>query len=184
MNVERFNRRVPVVLEREQEALPKKVRKPKVAPLEGLRQVFEVLDKYGALAAGLIACKKGCSYCCHAEVAISGLEAALIAEATGRVVNKVVERKPVEGDAWLDANRPCPFLGKDHECAIYAVRPMVCRTHVNFEATNKACRFDADPSAHIPMLDRSKSYPGAMRAWGELNVRTDAVVADIREFFN
>lgn len=182
-NIERWNRRIPIALEREQATLPKKVRKHKVSFLEGLQQVFEILDRYADTARGCVACRPGCSYCCHGEIAISSLEAMLISQASGRLAKTPSPSTGYRTKPSVESNRPCPLLGADGLCSVYEARPMVCRTHVNFASSNEACKFDADPNGTIYMINRATSFPGAMRAWNELNQRAGAVLIDIREFF-
>jgi hypothetical protein len=183
LNLQRYNRRIPAALEREEKALPKKVRKPKVDPIDGMLAVYALLDRYADLTEGVVACKHGCSYCCHSEVAISTLEAKLIASRTGRLMRQVEGSGTAGGEAWIDERRPCPFLTSEGSCSIYGFRPMACRTHYNFEATSQACRFDAPPDVEVPFVDRHKSFPGVMEAWHGLRDRSGSAVADIRDYF-
>ena len=87
------------------------------------------------------ACGKGCSWCCHQQVRVSGPEAIGIADALReaypdawlaqirQVVAQRVER--IEGlptiRAYLEARLPCAFLAQDGGCSIYDWRPIVCR---------------------------------------------------------
>jgi hypothetical protein len=83
-----------------------------------------------------IACRRGCSYCCHSFVGIMPPEAFLLADAVrrGRCANldpeSVVERgRPLEGlspDERIGRKLPCPLL-VEGTCSAYAVRPLVCR---------------------------------------------------------
>jgi Fe-S-cluster containining protein len=82
-----------------------------------------------------VACKAGCSHCCHARVEAMAAEVFLIAR-------HLKERPPEEQNrliaqlrAHVAANRvatkwsqrtACPFLARDL-CGIYEVRPSVCR---------------------------------------------------------
>ena len=77
----------------------------------------KLLQKYG----GSINCKNGCSHCCILE-SVCSIEAYMIySSATlGRIISESFT-SPVREDR-------CIFL-KDNSCAIYPVRPVICRTH-------------------------------------------------------
>jgi Fe-S-cluster containining protein len=87
------------------------------------------------------ACGKGCSWCCHQQVRVSGPEAIGIADALRdayppewlatlhRMIAQRVERiadLPTVR-AYLEARLPCAFLAGDGGCAVYEWRPIVCR---------------------------------------------------------
>lgn len=181
-NVEKFNRRLPEKLDAEQHKLAKKLRKPRNDDLfESLRQIYGYLDRVYAFTKGLIACKKGCSFCCHIQVQITQVEANYIAAHAGVEARQSPKNDlipPAKG-SWVDPRRPCPFL-KNDECSIYEYRPLACRVHVNFEATNEVCRFGA---GEVPMdlIDKETSFPAIMTTLRHLNAGQR--IADIREFF-
>lgn len=181
-NIKRFNARLPSALIREEAGIAKKLRKPRYSAFEALEQLYDLLDRHFEHAKGLIACAQGCAYCCHSEVAISQLEADYIAAMTGTPTNRPTE-EPTKSEPFTDPARPCPFLGADNACSIYTLRPMVCRTHVNFEPTNIKCHFDTPPDEPMPLLDRGNSFPSAMRAYSEMVDRQGGHFADIRKFF-
>lgn len=97
-----------------------------------------------------LACKEGCSWCCHFSVDVRPVEVAQILdyvernfsdEQRDRLRSEI--RANSESLAGLDEfermqrNVKCPFL-IDNRCSIYAVRPQTCR---NYHATNEAgCR--------------------------------------------
>lgn len=75
-----------------------------------------------------MACGAGCHACCAPELSVSQVEKASIAEHI-RITPGLAEDL-----ARLDAERPhgvtrCRFLAADGRCAIYAVRPVICRSH-------------------------------------------------------
>lgn len=75
-------------------------------------------------------CGAGCATCCHAELSVLAIEAEAIAA--------YVEAMPAAARAALAtaAAAPantlaprCAALAPDDRCAIYPVRPLVCRSH-------------------------------------------------------
>ena len=103
-------------------------------------------------------CHKGCCNCCHELVYCTSEEARLIhghCRAAGIAIDRAkLERqlRHVETDEHLDhtgattwndqpaADQACVFLDPaDGSCAIWPVRPMVCRAHLA-EGTDAHCR--------------------------------------------
>ena len=74
-----------------------------------------------------LACDSGCSDCCHARLTITAAEAAAI---RGELAGWDAPRRAALV-AW--ASRPddgrCAALDAGGRCTIYAVRPIVCRSH-------------------------------------------------------
>ena len=77
----------------------------------------KLLGKYG----GSICCKRGCSDCCILESVFS-IEAYMIY--SSRIDVKILSKL----SASNKQKETCIFL-KDKSCAIYPVRPVICRTH-------------------------------------------------------
>jgi hypothetical protein len=109
-----------------------------------------------------IACRIGCSHCCHAWVSARAPEVLFVKRAIAPQERETV-RAAVE-DAFavtgtLDvAERskialPCPLL-RDNRCQVYAARPATCRTAVSGDAALCAIAFrpGADPVG-IPTPD-------------------------------
>lgn len=83
-----------------------------------------------------IACKKGCSYCCSQDVAVTAPEAFFVAAA--------IRNRPAAVEAVLEAERKlselssqarlgnvmCPLLD-EAACSIYAARPLGCHGFVS-----------------------------------------------------
>jgi Fe-S-cluster containining protein len=67
-----------------------------------------------------MACKRGCNYCCHSPVALTQVEALVIAEAAGLEADCSPGRTSTPDEV---GDAPCPFL-KNNECSIYEFRPM------------------------------------------------------------
>ncbi len=104
----------------------------------------------------LVKCKIGCADCCHAVFDVSLVEGQLILEAfrsldrkkrreiTRRAEKAMKQWKKITGKANSieDIGRErirCPFLGRKNICAIYASRPVNCRTYgIPLEIDGKA----------------------------------------------
>lgn len=112
-----------------------------VTMAERLHEVFEVSARVGAPSSRL-ACKKGCSYCCHLKVAVTEIEAFAIAarlrKAGPRSVAAFRERAPTTAGRTaadrLGAKQPCPLLAEG-ACSVYRDRPLSCRVVVSFDVT-------------------------------------------------
>jgi len=97
-----------------------------------------------------LACKQGCSWCCHFSVDVRAVEAMAIAEYVERefsLRDKLQLKAELTTNARILArfddvqrarhNIKCPFLNEG-SCRIYPVRPQTCR---NYHATDAAgCR--------------------------------------------
>jgi Fe-S-cluster containining protein len=115
---------------------------------------------------------------------VSKLEADYIALKIGREIPRKPNR-PIINETYCDPSRPCPFLvlGRaDNLCTIYPHRPVLCRTYISLNVDNTNCQFESDKSELI-LLDRSRSWPGAMQAYAELVVRYGEAWGDIRDYF-
>lgn len=181
--LKKYNAKIPAALERESEGIAKRLRKPRIEPLEGLAILYELVDRYAEYSRGLVACKSGCTYCCHAEVAMSGLEADYIAAHAGVVKMKPFVLLDGKSGHYCDPSRPCSFLAPTGLCAIYEHRPMMCRTQWSFEGTSEPCSFAAPQDGSIAFLDRGKSWPKPMEAYFALIEKHDKTWADIRQWF-
>jgi len=95
-----------------------------------------------------IACREGCSFCCFNQVEVTPLEALGIGHYVGQNfsteerdalmarVNRSLGLKSGKSKKELARLRhqlPCPLL-KGGSCAIYPVRPLVCRAMHTFDA--------------------------------------------------
>lgn len=181
--MQRLQRKIPAKLEREQYDLPKRIRKiSKSSPIDALKAVYEYIDRFFSGAKNIVACKKGCANCCHGRVWITQLEADLIAKTQDLQVPRVDDNTDEKTFPLRDSNRPCPFLSVDQACTIYNVRPLVCRTHFNFELTNELCQYKNADIA-MPLLDRHKTIPGVIDAIDEATQVHGGGGGDIRRYF-
>ncbi len=105
-----------------------------------------------------VACKAGCSGCCHIEVEITRDEAKLLkmhADEQGLTIDR--ERLRVQHEhrnryeALSLAQRRCVFLGEDGRCTVYAVRPMACRKYHVLDSA-ELCDTEKHYGASVPML--------------------------------
>jgi hypothetical protein len=97
-----------------------------------------------APSGGEIACRAGCTYCCHNMVMATAPEVFLAArELRSRHDPQFVTAVAGRCDAFaIDAGvrkSPCALL-HDNLCSVYAARPTVCRKHTSFAVA--ACLAD------------------------------------------
>ncbi len=111
-----------------------------VSPLMGFLylNLSQTLERIGELN---VACRKGCSHCCHNWVAASAPEviyALKYAEAAGLPVQDNLSSTLMltggrNSQTRIGMRAPCPLLDGD-VCGVYENRPIVCRTLVSFDA--------------------------------------------------
>ena len=122
-----------------------------------LQQIDGWFAESATRAAGVIPCRSGCTACCYGPFDISVADALLVREAVARLpeedqgeVNRMAgnlagkmrmlepgwnQSEGLRGiseesfDRLCDAlaAEPCPLLGRDGSCRIYADRPLICR---------------------------------------------------------
>ena len=122
--------------------------------LQRLDRWFEIVS---AKHPGVIPCKRGCSNCCYGPFDISVADLLLLREGLALLPEKDRSAIRYRGKALLDrmrklapqwgppwdlreidtdrfdeiaellADAPCPLLGEDGGCAVYAHRPLICR---------------------------------------------------------
>jgi Fe-S-cluster containining protein len=156
--------------------------------------------------AGTLACRAGCTWCCHFTVDVRAVEVFAILDflsqsftpdEKARVLaeiraNSVALQGLGEGER-VTRNLRCPFL-KDARCTIYAVRPLSCR---NYHATDVAgCQqsydepenLNIDPDfapgvyqageAHVEAVSSAMDRAGFDVKAYELNCALDAALSD------
>ncbi len=109
----------------------------------------------------LTQCKKGCSACCHSQVAITEDEAISLAKLIeeGSEINWT--RLWIQAKAENDFHqfmkipydlRGCIFLNANKECSVYESRPSVCRT--NYVISNpENCKVESGESKSVQLLN-------------------------------
>ncbi len=122
-------------------------------------------------------CARGCEACCHVWLSVGPVEAeavraglrALPEAARARVrARGLRERARVEtreqDEARAEGEARCALLEKDGSCAIYAQRPLVCRSQ------GQALRY---PEGFVPEASLRMRIQGGAVTWCPLNY-TDA----------
>lgn len=72
-------------------------------------------------------CAPGCSACCVADLTVCDVEAALLEEGIALLDHEALRR--LQARTLVSESSPsCVFLEGDGRCAVYASRPLVCRT--------------------------------------------------------
>ncbi|HEX5417623.1 MAG TPA: YkgJ family cysteine cluster protein [Chloroflexota bacterium] len=127
------------------------------------------------------ACRRGCSFCCYQLVPLTVLEAQRIASnlatrtrSERRDLGQAIDRQEKRFAAWvqeyhpsniqdrqtnlsyLKQRIPCPFLGAEDECRVYAVRPLICRGH-HALGTSANCQTGEVPIRVVPAIERATS---------------------------
>ncbi len=116
-----------------------------------------------------VACGTGCSYCCHAQVKVTPLEAlvifAWVAHASTpqqrtllkrRIANNrhLTEGVDLAHRVMVKALTPCIFL-KEGTCTIYPVRPLICRAWTSYNSDR--CKKAFESGDHTAEIESSGS---------------------------
>ena len=72
-------------------------------------------------------CQTGCSDCCHARLTVTSVEARSIGQELATW--DAPRRAALAANAATGPEDHCAALDPDGRCLIYAVRPVVCRSH-------------------------------------------------------
>lgn len=152
-------------------------------PHDRLAEYRALRDKIDAFADGVgtrraadLSCRAGCAACCHvpAPLEVSAVESASIARhlaelpaaeraalrrraALARDAQDAAQDAPAEA-----APSPCVMLRDDDTCAIYAARPLVCRTQ------GLPLRYPEDTIPIAAIMARLPAARGAL-TWCPLN---------------
>jgi Fe-S-cluster containining protein len=164
---------LPKDLSKKEDEIGKRIEYSKLNHQGNLRELYSFMDVFFTFVSKFTPCKKGCSYCCHYEVAISEAEILYIEKNTKH------KRMKKYGPKALFHGKPCPFL-KNGNCSIYNQRPFVCRRHVVFRKTNFSCNPNLSLSYESVLLQPTsidKAYTHILQAEGETNIY------DIRQIF-
>jgi Fe-S-cluster containining protein len=105
-----------------------------------------------------ITCHAGCADCCR-RFSVTALEAEVIAEGLARLPAATRSALAARAAQPTDA---CPALDPDGRCAIYAFRPVLCRTHglpIRFELHGQAAQSGDTPNPAAPERIERRALP-------------------------
>jgi hypothetical protein len=168
---------MPPELNARDDALERELAVANASTKAKLGKLYLYLTEVGRAAEPYVACRKGCSACCHMDVSITLAEAERLASASGRPMNRHV--RPLSEHTPRHTVAPCPFL-VEGACSVYEARPFACRAHFSFDTSAYWCQpgrvFDED----MPMLEMG----GARKVYVSLAMSSPfGGMADIRDFF-
>lgn len=117
-------------LEAASAALRQREHAPPAERAAGVHDAIEPLLEDTEVHARL-ACRLGCSHCCHYPVGVTYPEAMRLAAAVRKhpelVEHLQREHRDAAADDWNElVGRPCPLL-RENACAVHEARPMPCR---------------------------------------------------------
>jgi hypothetical protein len=102
-----------------------------MTPRDRLRELFSKVDTFFAATkqkhGAAITCHAGCDDCCKRRFSVTMLEADAIRQALSELSDD--DKETLAKRASHLEGTDCPALGDDGRCAVYAARPMICRTH-------------------------------------------------------
>jgi len=175
---EDFSAAVPPDLARREDRLPAELRMSNLSKRAKIMRIYAVADQLSEIREPHVACKKGCSHCCHMTVMLTSTEALRLGEAIGRAPARLPpEARARRADAF--AGIACPFL-VDEACSIYKNRPLSCRTHASFDQTNSNCHPDVMNTVQVQLM----RFSGLEAALMEVSAdRREVTIGDIRDFF-
>lgn len=95
------------------------------------RELVAKVDAFFARVVGrhghAMQCRAGCAACCLPGLSVTGVEADAIREELSAMPEG--PRVELRARALREDSAACPALDEEGRCSIYAVRPLVCRSH-------------------------------------------------------
>lgn len=173
-----FVANIPKALLDQEDQLPRAISRLNGSLRSKLHRIYLVADELSKTRMQFVACKIGCSACCHMNVSVTSVEA----ERLGAVIG----RKPVDILQTIHhpigefSGQACPFLSTAGSCSIYVDRPLACRKHASFFEDDATCQPAVMDEVLVPMI----SFSGLDDALFSVSAkRGEVVMADIRDFF-
>jgi hypothetical protein len=121
-------------------------------------ELYARVDAFFARAAARLpgpeglTCHTGCADCCRHRFSVTALEAEVVAEG---LASLPAETRAAVAARASSPGEACPALEADGRCAVYAYRPVICRTH------GLPIRFTAASPRSLPVLDACpKNFQG------------------------
>ena len=109
-------------------------------------------------------CSRGCSFCCHDDVAVTGLEMDRIKwymkKHKIRPNRKLLAKQSASHKAFMQLSFPdrkCSLLNERNECSIYPVRPFICRQYHSLDTPTK-CIPDENGEISTGILRSTQIY--------------------------
>jgi hypothetical protein len=144
---------------------------------------WALIDEMMSFNAPDVACKRGCNHCCHTQVLVTDVEAAVIGRRIGikprPIIGRGRNREDTKNFDWGYHN-PCTFL-VNGECSIYENRPMPCRTQYNLDIDALMCELTPPESKTVLYMNPHPFLMAFLQMLGVPHVVPK--LADIREFF-
>ena len=168
---------IPPHLIEAEDKLPALVRDLNSATSSKLHRIYQVAEELSRVRAPFVACKRGCSACCHMNVSLTKAEAERLARASGRKAARVQSEPRHAPDAF--AGKPCPFLDAKGACSVYADRPLSCRKHASFFETAAACAPSVMNAMKVPLV----GFSGLDEALFAVSGVEGSLLVGIRDFF-
>ncbi len=160
--------------------------------------VYEALDAFceEAVRGAPIACKVGCTQCCHQWVpGVKAFEIERIAryvESSGDVARVLIElgrrleaHRAIGGPdpdrVYARLGLPCVFLTAQGTCGIREIRPETCRTYFSFGPPERCA---GDPDGHSFELEPHPAYQDVLARAAEPYARASSDTGElIRDLF-
>jgi Fe-S-cluster containining protein len=172
-NFDRLVAGIPKEIQQREERVAEHLARLPGSSLKRLRALHKEMEIFSAALAPYVACKAGCTSCCHYEVHLYPIEAELIEKRTTH------RRLPTQEAPARFHGTPCPFLHEGH-CGIYDARPMSCRQHVALTQSAYWCDPARSDTVRLPMAQLSRVQEALLQIV-HADGRTDPV--DIRQVF-
>jgi len=172
-NFERLCDELPADIVALEDALATRLAAMPGGAAQRLRALYAAMAQISDAVAPFVACKAGCTSCCHYKVSVFPLEARLIEAWTGH------RRLPTPAPVQEFHGQPCPFL-KSGRCSIYAHRPMACRQHFALTATAHWCapeRFELETFPLVQFSSAAEAFAYIIRQDGR------GAPLDMRQWF-
>jgi Fe-S-cluster containining protein len=132
-------------------------------------------DTHAGVPERVVACRAGCSHCCEVRVEALAPEVFQIANALKQLPEQALAgwRQRLQAHVPLVRNlttaehrAPCVFL-RDHLCAIYGIRPAVCRRAHSYDATACAEHHPEIPQNLQVILQAEALLKGTVDAYAQ-----------------